>query len=57
MLVEPGRTSGRFDGEVVELAVGQVPGDDARAQALHGLRTAMLGAGEVNHVSEVLRGR
>jgi putative selenate reductase len=55
VLVEPHATSGRFDGVVVQLAVGQPPGDDARALALHGLRGALLDAGEANYVSEFLR--
>jgi putative selenate reductase len=55
MLVEPGLTSGRFEGQVVELAAGQVPGDDPRAQALHGLRAALLAPDEVNHVQSSLR--
>jgi hypothetical protein len=55
ILVEPALTSGRFDGVVVELAAGQMPGDDGRQQALHGLRAALLDAGAVNHVSESLR--
>jgi putative selenate reductase len=56
LLVEPGLTSGRFDGAVVVLAVGQAPGDDPREQALHGLRAALLDADAVNHVSASLRG-
>jgi putative selenate reductase len=55
ILVETGATSGRFDGLVVELAVGQAPAEDPRAQALHGLREALLAAGEANYVSEYLR--
>jgi putative selenate reductase len=55
MLVEPGLTSGRFEGQVVELAAGQVPGGDPRAQALHGLRAALLAPDEVNHVQSLLR--
>ena len=31
-------------------------GDDPRAQALQNLRAALLDPGEVNHVSEYLRG-
>ena len=56
ILVEPGRTVGRFEGEVIELSLGQVPGSDARVQALHGLRAALLAPDEVNHVHEALRG-
>jgi hypothetical protein len=53
---EPDATTGRFDGEVVRVTTAQAAGDDPRAQALQALRAALLDPGEVNHVSEYLRG-
>jgi putative selenate reductase len=55
VLIEPDATTGRFDGELVQVRAGQAPGDDPRALALQGLRDALLAPGEVNHVSEYLR--
>jgi putative selenate reductase len=55
VLVEPDATTGRFAGDVLSLPAGAAPGADARLQALHALRAALLAPGEVNHVSEYLR--
>jgi len=41
---------------VVCVPAAQGAGDDPRAQALQSLRNALLDPGEVNHVSEYLRG-
>jgi len=56
VLIEPDATTGRFGGEVVCVPAAQGAGDDPRAQALQSLRNALLDPGEVNHVSEYLRG-
>jgi putative selenate reductase len=55
ILFEADATSGRFDGLVVRVGVGEVVADDPRAQALKGLREALLDPGEVNYVGEFLR--
>jgi hypothetical protein len=55
VLIEPDATTGRFDGQLVQVRVGQPPGDDPRAHALQSLRDALLAPGAVNHVSEYLR--
>jgi putative selenate reductase len=56
VLIEPDATTGRFDGAVVCVTTAQAAGDDPRAQALQALRAALLDPGEVNPVSEYLRG-
>ncbi len=58
ILVERDAITGRFDGAVVQVRVGdgEVVGDDPRAQVLRSLREALLDPGEVNYVSEFLRG-
>ncbi len=55
VLIEPDATTARFDGQLVQVRVGQPPGDDPRAYALQSLRDALLAPGAVNHVSEYLR--
>jgi len=55
ILVEPGATRGRFDGEVVSLDAGEAPGADPRRHVLARLRDALLAPGEVNPVAEHLR--
>jgi putative selenate reductase len=55
VLIEPDATTGRFGGEVVCVTVAQGASDDPRAQALQGLREALLAPTEVNHISEYLR--
>ena len=55
ILLEPDATTGRFDGEVLRLDVGQAPSDDSRARALSALRQALLDSAATNYVSEFLR--
>jgi hypothetical protein len=55
VLVEADAIGGCFDGVVLRVAAGEVPGDDPRSHALAGLRDALLGPDEANHVSEFLR--
>ena len=47
--------TGRFDGVVVRVGVGDAVGDDPRAQVLRRLREALLDPGELNYLSEFLR--
>ena len=54
ILVERDATTGRFDGVVVRVGVGEVAGEDHRAQVLRRLREVLLYPGEVNYVSEFL---
>jgi putative selenate reductase len=54
VLIEADAISGRFDGVVVQVATGEVPGDDPRAQSLCSLRDALLDPLDTNHVNEFL---
>ncbi len=56
ILVERDAITGRFDGVVVRVGDGEMVGDDPRRQVLRRLREALLDPGEVNYVSEFLRG-
>jgi hypothetical protein len=55
VLIEPDATTGRCDAQLVQVRVGQPPGDDPREHALQSLRDALLAPGAVNPVSEYLR--
>jgi len=55
ILVERDAMTGRFDGVVVRVGVGDAVGDDPRAQVLRRLREALLDPGELNYLSEFLR--
>ncbi len=54
VLIEADAVTGRFDGQVLRVAVGESPGDDPRAHALAALHAALLAPSETNHVSEFL---